>query len=474
MARSTLSSKLFHNIVAAWCILLGIAQAACARTTHQSSEVTEGIPPGYYKGIDHKSGKQLKGALTDVLLDHTVFGYGELWYRYEKTDIYPGTDNRVFDYYSPAVYYFTGTGRAPSCANKEHACPQSWWGGGGLCNAYSDIFNVLPSETNANAKKSNYPLGVVASAEYENGCMKVGPSALSDYRGKVFEPCDEYKGDFARIYFYVATCYARAAWGSKASVASTCPFVQEDYPTIRQWLLPLLLKWNAQDPVSEWEVHRNDLVYSEQGNRNPFVDYPQLADYIWGNNTKVAFDLASAVVNGSASGKMDDGIYHEGEETGSEEVQPAAVNTEEPVGDYLLDDTFASAVNGDNLQNTGSANAWAGDRDFPGVTKVYQAGGAIKLGSSKGAGSITSRSLGNKAGDGLKVEIEVKGWNTIEGSLMVQLTGCEAQTVSYTHTMAEGFETVTVTFAHCPANAVLTIGTSAKRAFLDRVCVSGL
>ena len=296
--------SLLAVIALALVVFAQVTQACARHRTPRGVVEQAGIPSGYYDAIDGKCGSDLKWALSQITLHHTVFSYGELWYRYEHTDVAPGTDTQVFDYYSPMEYHFTGTGAAPSVANKEHVCPQSWWGGGAISPAYSDLFNVLPSEAGANQAKSNFPLGVVkGTPRYQNRNMKVGASARQQYRGNVFEPCDEYKGDFARIYFYVATTYANAPWGSRETVANTVAFVQQLYPTIQPWLIDLLLQWNAQDPVSEWEVLRNERVFAEQHNRNPFIDYPQLADYIWGADAQTPFPLATAVVNGHAHGR---------------------------------------------------------------------------------------------------------------------------------------------------------------------------
>ena len=473
---------MLHSLSLLSVTALGLFQSTCAGAQSQQSAEGDGVshvPSDYYATADGKQGKALKVALGDIARQHTVFGYGELWYHYEVTDVVPGTEAQVFDYYSPAVHYFTGTGAAAQGMNKEHACPQSWWGGGALCEAYSDLFNVMPSETKANEAKSNFPLGVVSAPRYENACMKVGPSARSEYSGSVFEPCDEYKGDFARIYFYVATTYADAAWGAKESVANTVAFAQEAYPTIRPWLLDLLLQWNAQDPVSEWEVTRNERVYAEQGNRNPYIDYPQLADYVWGDSTQYAFDVQTAIINGTGSGHGSGIVPGDDPGTGGgddpnpgDNTDPDADHFEAAVGTVLLTDDFASAAEGNDYETTGSATPWAGNEHFPEVAGVFQAGGAIKLGSSKQQGSITSCALGNAAGVKLLVELKVKGWSKVEGELLVSLAGQEAQSLPYTATMSDSYQTVTLTIDDCPANAQLTISHSAKRVFISAVRVS--
>lgn len=261
------------------------------------SLVWAGIPKGYYDNANGKKKADLKAALHDVIAKHTKIGYDNLWASYENVDYLPKTNSQgrhqVMDYYSEEVHYFNGSGSAVSGMNKEHVAPQSWWGGGTGIAVGNDLFQVIPSESKANSAKGNYPLGVVkGTVSYSNKRMKTGKD---DNNKMVFEPCDEYKGDFARIYFYVATCYPDVAWENRSDV--NVSFRREDYPTLKADILPLLLQWAKNDPVSEWEITRNDRVYSEQNNRNPFVDFPNLAEYIWGDSIDFAFN-----VDGSSSG----------------------------------------------------------------------------------------------------------------------------------------------------------------------------
>jgi len=249
------------------------------------------IPDGYYKDVNGKKKADLKAAMHDIISPHTKIDYDDLWVSYEKVDYLDNTNTQgryqVMDYYNDKVFYFTGNGTAVSGMNKEHVAPQSWWGKGTSIAVGSDLFQVLPSESNANSKKANYPLGEVkGSASYSNPRMKTG----KDASGKmVFEPCDEYKGDFARIFFYVATCYPDVNWQECSGV--NVSFRKEDYPTLKADILPMLLQWAKNDPVCEWEITRNERVYAEQGNRNPFVDFPSLAEYIWGDSIDYAFSL---------------------------------------------------------------------------------------------------------------------------------------------------------------------------------------
>lgn len=248
-------------------------------------------PDGYYDAVNGKKKAELKAAMHDIIAKHTKINYGDLWEYYEKVDYLPKTDSKghhqVMDCYNTQVFYFTGNGTAVSGMNKEHVAPQSWWGGGTGIAVGSDLFQVIPSESNANSAKGNYPLGVVkGSTSYSNPRMKTGKDSNNKM---VFEPCDEFKGDFARIFFYVATCYPDVNWQERTDV--NVSFKKEDYPTLKSDILPLLLQWAKNDPVSEWEMTRNERVYAYQGNRNPFIDFPYLAEYIWGDSINYAFDI---------------------------------------------------------------------------------------------------------------------------------------------------------------------------------------
>ena len=132
---------------------------------------------------------------------------------------------------------------------------------------------------------------------------------------------------------------------------------------------------------------------------------------------------------------------------------------------------FASLTTGNNTTTTGSSTAWAGNINFPTGVKDYQAGGAVKLGTSSLAGSITSRAI-NLAGNGgaFTISLKVKGWSTREGDIKVT-AGAQTQTVTYTATMSGDFETKTLSFTGGTSATTIKIETTAKRAFLDDVAV---
>lgn len=246
-------------------------------------------PSGYYDSCKGKGGKSLLTALHDKIGSHTNVGYDGLWNVYKTSDVH--ADGSLWDMYSTKNWgknfkkcgNYSGVG---SCVNREHSLPKSWWGGGSQTQ-YSDAYHLYPTDGQVNGQRSNYPFGECANGTTlkGNGCVglgRLGTSTFPGYSGTVFEPDDEYKGDFARTYFYMAACYNDkiSSWtsgeGGKVMAGN-------NYPVFKTWVVELLMKWHRQDPVSEKEMVRNDAVYARQHNRNPFIDHPEMVEYIWGD-----------------------------------------------------------------------------------------------------------------------------------------------------------------------------------------------
>ena len=208
--------------------------------------------------------------------------------------------------------------------NIEHSVAKSWWDGV-KNDAYHDLHHLNPSDQNANSRKSNYPLAELESVSWDNGVAFVGKATINGSSTNAFEPCDEYKGDFARTYMYMFTCYQNLTYKQ-----TWMNYENSAYPTLKPWAVDLLLKWHKQDPVSQKEVDRNNAVYKIQGNRNPYVDYPQLAEYVWGDSVNYTFSLNGAPVGGGDTPIVGgDGNVHIMEAFSSEFGQFTAVE-----GDY--------------------------------------------------------------------------------------------------------------------------------------------
>ena len=246
------------------------------------------IPTGYYYFLKGKKKAELKSTLSGVSTPVYVLDYGSgegyTWQGFYKTD--RNADNTVKDMYSNTVRSFDGYNSINGMAI-EHSFPKSWWGGYEN-TAYKDLFNLYPADSYTNGIKNNLPLGeVVSGVILDNGVSKIGVNGFeTTYSGNCFEPSDEYKGDFARSYMYMASVYESLAnlWDSPMLIHN------QPYPAWQPWAIDLLLKWCREDPVSAKEKARNDSIYTIQNNRNPFVDHPELAEYIWGNDTTNMFD----------------------------------------------------------------------------------------------------------------------------------------------------------------------------------------
>lgn len=265
--------KALKHIAVGLTIVMGLASARAA------------APSGYYTTCEGLTGKSLLTALNGVVGNHTTISYSGLWDLYRSSDTRP--NGTIWDMYSTKEYRYRtdqcGTySVVGDCYNREHSFPKSWFDD--ASPMVSDAFHIYPTDGKVNGQRSNYPYGECAGGTTlpaSNGVKalgRLGSSTFPGYSGRVFEPDDQYKGDFARSYFYMAAAYNNriASWDSPMLAGNS-------YPAFSSWAINLLLKWHRQDPVSQKELDRNEAVYARQLNRNPFIDHPELAEYIWGD-----------------------------------------------------------------------------------------------------------------------------------------------------------------------------------------------
>lgn len=304
------------------------------------------IPAGYYDDAVGKSGEDLQKSLSTILNDANDVGYNGLWNLYKTTD--RRSDGKVWDMYSDVTNYTFGTdqcgtyGVEGDCYNREHSVPKSWFNERSPMK--SDAWHVYPIDGKINGMRSNNPFGEVGSGASgsKNGFSKWGKCVTPGYSGTVFEPNDEYKGDFARTYFYFATRYEGVATSGQGALVFT-----STYPYITGWQLDMLLRWHKKDPVSPKELDRNEAVYdSRQGNRNPFIDYPELVDLIFGDSRNIPF-----MPDGG------DAPYIEAPRNGSTvDMGIASVNSSSPV-------TVQLSVRGRNIESAVSVEVGGNDSE---------------------------------------------------------------------------------------------------------------
>jgi len=205
--------------------------------------------------------------------------FAALFDAYETLDRNRDGCDGIFDFYSSKCWAseeacgnYTQEG---DCFNREHSWPKSWWGGATGPDQHEDLVAVIPADGYVNNNRGELPLGSVISGIYtsSNGsrrglCNESGTAPGSS----CFEPPDSLKGDFARIYFYMAVRYE--------GEFDCCDEAAVTNANIKLWQEDMLRRWHAADPVDASERERNERVFGIQKNRNPFVDFPVYVERI--------------------------------------------------------------------------------------------------------------------------------------------------------------------------------------------------
>ena len=209
--------------------------------------------PSYYMDAMNLTGTQLLTTLRTII--HTGFNgvtYGDARYILDETDRDPLNSNNLIQVYTgdsvPGAWDCNGV-----CVwNREHVWPQAAMpvsASNSVTNMASDLHNLKPSDPSENGSRGN-----------------------SSFGWNAYEPRDEVKGDIARIMLYMVVMY------NQLTLVDSSP--NSNY--YEMGFLSDLLEWNLQDPVDDFERNRNNVIYSYQGNYNPFIDYPEFATLIWG------------------------------------------------------------------------------------------------------------------------------------------------------------------------------------------------
>ena len=291
--------------------------------------------PDYYASIDGTSGKQLLDAIQQVAkIGYRTedFRYDSVWLAYKYTDLRP--DGYIWEIYSDCVFEYekdrtSTTSQTGECKgyNREHVMCQSWFSeydlqgvkmSGSMKNSPgSDIFHIYPASYGMNSRHGNRPYGEVLKADYTSAnntkygtpvsTISVANTVAGPYiegqitlNTNVLEPADEYKGDFARSCFGTMVKWA-GEWAFNknengcvifdATIDADTHYGPENNYGFTDYGLALMLSWHRQDPVSQKEVDRNNGIQKTQGNRNPFIDYPYLAEFIWGEMSGQVLDF---------------------------------------------------------------------------------------------------------------------------------------------------------------------------------------
>lgn len=297
--------------------LLGMGIIGLSTTAFGITAVAE---TNYYSSITNTtSGTTLASDLHSLLAStHTnQLSYNDLWSAYYTSDVLPGT-KIIWDIYSECIFTAgddqdQGNHSAEGNKyNREHTTPQSWFNKESPMVA--DAHHIFATDAYVNGQRSNYPFGEVGSATYtsHNG-GKLGSSSFSGYSDKVFEPIDEYKGDIARAFMYMAIRYSNVcgSWSNGANVV-----YQSSYPYLTNYAKNLFTKWAHEDPVSDKEYIRNEALFNIQHDRNPFIDHPEYIDVIWTNsytdqptNTRYSANDVVNAISSLTSSSSNDTVY---------------------------------------------------------------------------------------------------------------------------------------------------------------------
>jgi len=296
-----------------------------------ATTTSNGIPPGYYDATAGLSCQNLKTALSNIITTGQIsLSYGDLDdYQIPITDTIRNDDGSgavIWDIYSnnptgPEPFTFTSAqnpsggfcvggvtpGTEGGCWNKEHTFPRSWFklsGSSYQQPTESDLFLVRATDSKINGNRGNIPYSTVSSASYQFPTAGAYPGypmppnpvldkiGASNYPGvsasSAFEPYNGVKGDIARAYFYILTRYENqlSNWVALNGATGLSTVVDGTtnggvYPSFQLSYLAMMYSWHNLDPVDTKESNRNDLVYSQQNNRNPYIDHPEYIAMVW-------------------------------------------------------------------------------------------------------------------------------------------------------------------------------------------------
>jgi endonuclease I len=242
-------------------------------------------PTGYYNGTENKQGEELKSALNDIISGHTVYSYFYSKEIFKLSDADPQNPNNVIMVYTGRSHDNDDYGNGGNQLNREHVWAKSHGDFEGEQPMDGDVHNLKPVDASVNIDKSNL--------DFYNGGTQHPEATGCYYSENNWEPRDEVKGDIARIIFYMDTRYE----GENGELDLTVVDELNTFPLPEHGKLSTLLEWNLMDPPDAFERNRNNVIYTFQNNRNPFIDNPYLAELIWNNAPLNAISVSNVQQN---------------------------------------------------------------------------------------------------------------------------------------------------------------------------------
>ena len=256
--------------------------------------VQTNIPQGYYDQANNLSSDELKEALHQIISNHVIFPYTsnstDTWDILHESDQDPNENNNMILVYTGRSQekgyrdgsgnysqYENGNGTQSNSWNREHIWPKSHGFPDEDDNAYTDVHNLKPCDRSVNSSRGTKDFDFGGNQHSEaSDCLTDSDS---------WEPPDYVKGDIARILFYMVVRYDPGVDHEN----NTFDLELVDYTTPNNTepilgKLSSLLDWHLSDPVDDFEINRNEIIFGYQENRNPFIDHPNLVNYLWGDN----------------------------------------------------------------------------------------------------------------------------------------------------------------------------------------------
>lgn len=269
-------------------------------SNYTASFTTSSAASGYYASVVTSSAAQLRSTLHAVIDDHTRYPYTasttDTWDILDRADQDPLNAGRVLDIYKNASYAKAAGGN--TYYNREHTWPKSLGFPDDVSSnyPYTDTHMLMVSDVSHNSARGNLPFGNCGAGAEEFATLVyngAGGTGQSNWRcGGYWQVWNKLKGNVARAMFYMDVRYEGGTHGV-TGVAEPNLILTDNAALITQstgnasvaymGLLNVLLQWHQQDPVDAQEQLRNDVIYSYQGNRNPFIDHPEWAACLYQN-----------------------------------------------------------------------------------------------------------------------------------------------------------------------------------------------
>ena len=256
--------------------------------------VQANIPQSYYDQANNLSSDELKEALHQIISNHVIYPYTsnstDTWDIIQESDQDPNENNNIILVYTGRSQdkgyrdgsgnysqYENGNGTQSNSWNREHIWPKSHGFPDEDDNAYTDVHNLKPCDRSVNSSRGTKDFDFGGNQHSEaSDCLTDSDS---------WEPPDYVKGDIARILFYMVIRYDPGVDHEN----NTFDLELVDYTTPNNTdpilgKLSSLLEWHVSDPVDDFEINRNEIIFGFQENRNPFIDHPNLVNFLWGEN----------------------------------------------------------------------------------------------------------------------------------------------------------------------------------------------